>query len=114
MVENECLIAFELSDFLEDLGHQVVGMAAAPDQALRLIRELDRQIDAAMVEANWGGQSSAPIISALVAANVLFAITSGYDATELEALGIAGVQIAMAYTRNQISRILQSLTGPCD
>lgn len=41
VVENECLIAFELSDFLEDLGHQVVGMAAAPGQALRLIRELD-------------------------------------------------------------------------
>lgn len=114
VVEDECLIAFELSDFLEDLDHQVVGMAAAPDQALRLFREPGGQIDAALVDANLGGQSSAPIISALVAAKVPFAITSGYDATELEALGIAGVQIAMAYTRNQISRILQSLTGPCD
>ena len=52
VVEDECLIAFELSDFLEYLGHQVVGLAAAPDQALRLIRELDGQIDAAIVDAN--------------------------------------------------------------
>lgn len=61
VVEDECLIAFELCDFLEDLGHQVVvGMAAAPNQALRLIRELGGQIDAVMVDANLGGQSSAP------------------------------------------------------
>lgn len=111
VVEDECMIAFELSDLLEDLGHRVVGMAAAPDQALRLIRELDGQIDAAMVDANLGGQSSAPIISALVAAKVPFAITSGYDSGELEALGIAGMQIVKPYTRDQISRKLQSLTG---
>lgn len=109
VVEDECMIAFELSDLLEDLGHQVVGMAAAPDQALRLIRELDGQIDAAMVDANLGGQSSTPIIGALVAAKVPFAITSGYDARELEALGIAGMQIVKPYTRDQVSRKLQSL-----
>lgn len=111
VVEDESLIAFELSDLLEDLGHQVVGMAAAPDQALRLIRDMAGKIDAAMVDANLAGQSSATVIEALRQADIPFAITSGYDQEELAALGVCGVQIVKPYTRGDIHRTLAALSA---
>lgn len=110
VVEDESLIAFELSDLLEDLGHHVVGMAAAPEQALRLIGDLAGQIDAAMVDANLAGQSSAPVIEALRRANVPFAVTSGYDPEELAAIGVTGVQVVKPYTRDDVCRILKILS----
>ncbi len=111
VVEDESLIAFELSDILEDLGHRVVGMAATPEHALRMIRDMAGQIDAAMVDANLAGQSSATVIEALRLAEVPFAITSGYDQDELKAIGVCGVQIVKPYTRDDIYRTLTTLSA---
>lgn len=109
VVEDESLIAFELSDLLEDLGHRVVGMAAAPDQAVRLIHSLGGGLDAAMVDANLGGVSSAPVIDALRRGGIPFAVTSGYDEEELTALGVDGLQIVKPYNRDDVRQTLAKL-----
>lgn len=109
VVEDESLIAFELSDLLEDLGHQVVGMAAAPEQAVRLIQTLEGGIDAAMVDANLAGVSSVPVIEALRRNGIPFAVTSGYDQEELAALGVDGIQIVKPYNRDDVRQTLSKL-----
>lgn len=109
VVEDESLIAFELSDLLEDLGHQVVGMAAAPDQAVRLIQSLEDGIDVAMVDANLAGVSSVPVIEALRRNGIPFAVTSGYDQEELAALGVDGIQIVKPYNRDDVRQTLSKL-----
>ncbi len=48
IVEDEALVAMELRFVLEDLGHEVVGIAADSETALTLARETD--IDLALVD----------------------------------------------------------------
>ena len=48
IIEDEALVAMELRFVLEDLGHEVVGMAADAHAARRLVQETD--VDLALVD----------------------------------------------------------------
>ena len=109
VIEDEGMIAMELSDLLEDLGHTVVGMARSPGQALRLIAKCTGGVDAAMLDANLGSQSSLPVAEALRRAGVPFIVTSGYDPDELRRLGYGEARIQKPYTRSDIEQSLVAL-----
>jgi DNA-binding response OmpR family regulator len=83
IIEDEPMIALDLQDLLEDAGFVVVGVAGKLEKALALIEST--AIDAAIVDANLGGQSSSPAAAALTARRVPFIVLSGYSMKQQEA-----------------------------
>ena len=59
VVEDEYLVADDISETLEELGYQVAGPAATIGEAIALIE--GGPLDCALLDANLDGLSSAPI-----------------------------------------------------
>ncbi len=78
VVEDEYLIAVSLQDALENAGAVVVGPAPSVDKAIKQI-ESDPHIDAAILDVNLGGMLAYPVADMLVAKNIPFVFTSGYE-----------------------------------
>jgi DNA-binding response OmpR family regulator len=76
IVEDEAMVALMLEDFLTDSGFAVTGIAGHLDAALALIAK--GATDAAILDANLAGVSSAPAAAALVARGIPFIVVSGY------------------------------------
>ena len=78
VVEDEYLIAMSLQDALETAGSIVVGPAPSVDKALQTI-DSESHIDAAVLDVNLGGALAYPVADLLVARNIPFVFTSGYE-----------------------------------
>ena len=78
VVEDEYLIAITLSDQLEGVGSIVVGPVPSVERAIKAI-ESEPDIDAAILDINLGGVMAYPIADALLARNIPFVFTSGYE-----------------------------------
>lgn len=78
VVEDEYLIATTLSDQLEGAGSIVVGPVASVETAIKAI-ESNPEIDAAVLDFNLGGAMAYPVADALLARNIPFVFTSGYE-----------------------------------
>lgn len=76
LVEDEALIALEMSMALEDAGLKVVGPYALIEDALNRIAK--GAPDAAILDVNLGGKRSFPIADALAERSVPFAFCTGY------------------------------------
>ncbi len=81
IIEDEPLVALELSAILADAGAEVVGPAATTEHA-RALAESGR-IDAALLDGNLQGASVESIARALDAQGVPFAFVSGYGRDHL-------------------------------
>lgn len=77
VVEDEMLLALDLQMILEDQGCEVLGPVPSAKRALALL-ERERP-DAATLDMNLNGQSSAPIAAALSEQKIPFLIISGYN-----------------------------------
>jgi CheY-like chemotaxis protein len=82
VVEDEYLIAMTLSEHLEEVGSTVVGPVSSVEKAIKAI-ESNQQIDAAVVDVNLGGAMAFPVADALLARNIPFIFTSGYEGDAL-------------------------------
>ena len=78
VVEDEFAVAASLGDVLEILGAAVVGPVPSVEKALRTI-ESESRIDAAIVDVNLGGEMAHAVADRLLARNIPFVFTSGYD-----------------------------------
>jgi CheY-like chemotaxis protein len=78
VVEDEYLIAATLSDQLEGVGSIVVGPVPSVERAIKAI-ESNPEIDAAILDVNLGGALAYPVADALLARNIPFIFTSGYE-----------------------------------
>jgi CheY-like chemotaxis protein len=67
-----------LSDQLEGVGSIVVGPVPSVERAIKAI-ESRPDIDAAILDINLGGVMAYPIADALLARNIPFVFTSGYE-----------------------------------
>ena len=81
LIEDEPLIAMDMSDTLEEAGCIVVGTAVSVPEALRLISETE--FDAALLDANLGGEPVDEVASALTRRGKPFAFVTGYGADAL-------------------------------
>ena len=81
VIEDEPLIAENISSDLADAGFEVVGMASRVDKAVKLIEEVE--CDAAIVDANLAGKSAAPVAAALSVRGIPFLVLSGYARDQL-------------------------------
>lgn len=78
IVEDDALIAMELSERLDEMGYQVLGPAMTLADAEAAAAQGERP-DAALLDANLAGQSSVPAGVALAARGVPVAFCTGYD-----------------------------------
>jgi DNA-binding response OmpR family regulator len=111
LVEDEALIAMELEDIVEDLGHQVVALATSVDTALQALQELVPAADAAIVDANLGGSLAAPVVEELQRRNVPTVLASGYSRSELSGMQFDGPMVSKPYTAIDIQEALSACLG---
>ena len=78
VVEDEYLIAMSLQDALESAGSVVVGPVPSVEKAIQTINS-EAQIDAAVLDVNLGGVFAYPVADKLIARNIPFVFTSGYE-----------------------------------
>jgi CheY-like chemotaxis protein len=78
VVEDEYLIAMNLQDGLENIGSVVLGPVPSVEKAIKKI-ESEPHIDAAVLDVNLGGALAYPVADLLVARNIPFVFTSGYE-----------------------------------
>jgi two-component sensor histidine kinase len=75
IVEDAVLLAMELEAGLVEAGATIVGSAAELGEAMAM---LDREIDAAVLDANLNGESVTPLAEALRARGTPFVFATGY------------------------------------
>jgi CheY-like chemotaxis protein len=79
LVEDEYMIAFDLAQWLEELGLQIIGPAGSVADALKLVASNAHRIDGALLDINLRGERVYPVADELTARGLPFAFTSGYD-----------------------------------
>lgn len=81
LVEDESLVAMLIETILEDAGCAVVGPAGRVAEGLALLAE--REVDAALLDVNVGGEEVFAVAEALAGRGIPFAFSSGYGAAGL-------------------------------
>ena len=110
VVEDEALLAMELCDILEDLGHEVIGPTPSVSKALALLATVTRP-DVAIIDANLAGETSCPVMDQLRASEVPVIVASGYGRRELVRMGLAdGSFVAKPYDEKGIASALERVT----
>lgn len=82
IVEDESLIAMELTFILEDAGYEVIGPVATVRAALEVLNRTPP--DACVLDVNLRGEHSAAVAAALKSQNVPFLLSSAYERDKLE------------------------------
>ncbi len=75
LVEDEAMIALQIEDMLEELGHEVATAMRLPD-ALDAVERDD--FDFAILDVNLAGETSFPVADALSHRGVPYAFATGY------------------------------------
>ncbi len=83
VVEDEAIVAMLIEDILADHGAAVVGPAARIERAMELAE--GEAIDAAVLDVNLAGATTAPVAERLRARGIPFAFATGYGASGLPA-----------------------------
>ena len=81
VVEDEALVAFTLTEMLEELGCEPIGPIATADEALRCLPSTT--IDAAVVDLLLRGVDAWPVAEALAARKVPFVLATGWSVETL-------------------------------
>lgn len=116
IVEDEMLLAMNLEDMLQELGHEVVAVAARIPQALTLASNSD--INLAILDLNLSGALSFPVADVLRGRCIPFMFATGYGLHGLtedyqseyvlaKPYGIRELEIAI----NRVVPLRTSITG---
>lgn len=110
VVEDEYLIAADLSYALQKTGAVVVGPAPSIRRALDL---LDREttIDAAVLDMNLQGERVFPVADALHARSIPFVFASGYEGWVVPEQHAAAPRCEKPVNPNAVARALAELTA---
>jgi DNA-binding response OmpR family regulator len=82
IVEDEYLVAAQISDLLTTEGHTIVGLAASADEVISILSH-GSICDLAILDANLAGSSVSPVATALERRSIPFIVVSGYSQWEL-------------------------------
>ena len=82
VVEDEYLLADEMSQELADEGATVIGPVPSVKEAMAMI-EAEKPFHGAILDVNLGGETVFPVADALIALGVPLIFTTGYDAAAL-------------------------------
>jgi CheY-like chemotaxis protein len=85
VVEDEYLIAADLTASLESLGVEVIGPAASVEEALGLVATDGNRLAGAVLDINLRNERVFPVADVLTARGVPFIFTTGYDGAAVPA-----------------------------
>jgi two-component SAPR family response regulator len=108
IVEDEYLIAADLSDTIESLGAKVLGPVASVEAALDLIEEHGRRMDGAVLDVNVRDKRVYPVADALMSLGVPFIFTTGYDAVAIPSRYADVPRCEKPVERERLMRCLES------
>ncbi len=111
IVEDMAIIALDLQDTVEELGHEVVGVASSVDDALAKIEEIAPAPDVVMLDANLRGLSAAPVAESLRGRAIPFVICSGYGDEILQSVGTDEPRLAKPFGKSQLEQEIAKLTA---
>jgi CheY-like chemotaxis protein len=77
VVEDEAMIAYDLSSSLQEAGAEVLGPRHTVESALDLLRE-EQDVHGAVLDVNLGGAMVFPVADALALRGVPFIFATGY------------------------------------
>ena len=108
VVEDEYLVADDISETLEELGYQVAGPAATVGEAIALIEE--GPLDGALLDANLDGLSSAPIAELLTHRQIPYMVVTGYGTLSLDSAILQNApRVTKPYVTGEIASKLSEL-----
>lgn len=109
VIEDDGLIAMDISDTLDQLGHVVVGPMRTVESALATID--NEVVDLALLDVNLGyGETSYPIAEALRQRGVPFAFLTGYGEADLDASFRDRPVLSKPIDEKILSQILRKLS----
>ncbi len=113
VVEDEPLIAMEIEATLRDGGCLIVGPAGEPGEALRLLAS---GCDAALLDANLGGEPVDELAAALTRAGIPFAFITGYGVDGVPAAFRDRMIVSKPFGKEQLlaclAKLMQDRTDP--
>ena len=104
VVEDEFLIALDITGALEQGGLVVIGPLASVRDALATIER--ESVDGALLDANLGGESVGQVADALFVRGVPFAFVSGYGREQLPAQHKGAPLIAKPFTSEDLLAVV--------
>ena len=107
VLEDEPLVAVDIAATIADAGWDVVGPAGSIPKALSLIQE--QGCEAAILDANLGGESAAPVAETLKARGIPFIVLSGYNNEQLTGLLSDAPFLAKPYDPDDLVALVRSL-----
>ena len=106
------MIVLMLESLLTEAGFEVADVATKVEPALAFIEA--SAFDAAILDANLAGVSSAPVAAALTARSIPFLVVSGYATTQQNAAFAAGLHVQKPFQTEALIEALQSVLPACD
>lgn len=110
IVEDEVLVALQLSQDLEDQGHCVIGPACTLEQGMEFVRS--GGFDCALIDVRLGETISSPIAKMLRKKDIPFALTTGFDGQHPMDRAFEGApRLKKPYDAGAIRELVQRLSG---
>ena len=109
VLEDEPLIAVDIAATIADAGWDVAGPVGSISKALQLIDE--KRCEAAILDANLGGTSAAPVAERLLACGIPFIVLSGYNDKQLPSPLSGAPFLAKPYNPDDLIALVRSLRG---
>ena len=110
IVEDEMTIALLLEEMVEDLGHEVAGLAMRLPQAMELAQS--RPIDLAILDVNLDGHMSYPVADLLKGRGVPYVFATGYGASGIETPYRDGIVVKKPYAMDDIRGAIAHAVAP--
>lgn len=107
VVEDEALVALNLEDMLEDLGHKVAGSAMRIEQAMELI-DHGCPADVAILDVNLAGKPVFPVAEKLAGLGMPLVFATGYGRSGLPAEWQSKPVLQKPYTMDQVAGCLRA------
>lgn len=108
IVEDEVLVAFEMSDTLNDMGLEVVGPSVHLAEAERRAETSD--IDIAFLDVNLGrGQTSEPVARILRRRGIPFVYLTAYDRSQIDFITAADKLLRKPVSSYDIKNVLHDV-----
>ncbi len=112
IVEDEMLLAMNLEDMLQELGHEVVAVATRIPQALTFASSSD--IDLAILDLNLSGALSFPVADVLRNRAVPFLFATGYGFHGLTENYRSEYVLAKPYVIRELEKAIASVMADVD
>jgi CheY-like chemotaxis protein len=106
VVDDEPIIAMTMSDWLADLGHNVLGPAADCASAAAFA---EQDLDAAILDVSLGTQTTTGIARRLVERGVPFAVASGHDAQTMDPAFASGLPMPKPFGFEAFRRVVERM-----